>query len=50
MMISVEGYDEEDVALRMKRIDDVCKKHGGVDGGPDAAMFAKVGMTEKRSE
>lgn len=47
MMISVEGYDEEDVALRMKRIDDVCKKHGGVDGGPDAAMFAKVGMTGK---
>ena len=47
MLISVDGYDDEDVALRMKRIAAVCEKHGGKDGGPNAAMFAKVGMTGK---
>lgn len=47
MLISVEGYDEEDVDLRMKRIADVCAKHGGIDGGPNAAFFASIGMTGK---
>lgn len=45
MLFSVETDSEEDAAIRMKKIADICTKHGGVMGDARTNMFAGIGMT-----
>lgn len=45
LLMSVEGYEEDDIEARMKKIDRICTAHGGSDGGQAANFFAGVGFT-----
>ena len=47
LLMSIDAYDEEDADLRLKKIEDICTKHGGQPGGPKADFFASVGFTGK---
>lgn len=44
-MFSIEGSDQEDVDLRIKRIKEVSEKHNGVMGDPQINFFAQHGFT-----
>ncbi len=43
--ISLDGDDEEELAVRLRQIDQVCTKHGAVRGTPAMDQFAAAGTT-----